>query len=205
MRAVHTFTVDHATVRILPDDDSSHLNPCDSGDDNVIFATLERNSTLRPDWARSPEDIAEYAKEHDMWELPLWKFEHGGKIYRVTKNGNPFYCPWDSGRVGSVLLAKLEWPDESVAESYADAFCEEVTDWCNGNVHGYVIDVPDEENVDACWGFIGDRDSEHIIAEATEAAKYASGEYAKRLESERETEARELESERPDMYESAKG
>lgn len=185
-----TFAVGNATVKIIQDPDTE--SPIDRGDKSVIFVSLDRRSTLKPDWANEPEDITAYAKENKMWEIPLFKYEHSGVIYRVGES-NPFTCPWDSGRVGSILLAKSEWKKEAEAFKYASAFCEEVTDWCNGNTWGYVVETPDGEEGDSCWGFIGDCDAEYLIEEATAAAKSAAEKYDTKV-------ARELEASRPDLY-----
>lgn len=187
----HRFEVGAAVVRIIQDQDAE--SPLDRGDKNVIFASLERNTILRPDWAKEPSDLAEHARENKMWELPLFKYEHGLVLYKVSDAGNPFHCPWDSGRVGSILLAKREWRLRKSALKYAQAFVQEVTDWCNGNCWGFVVDLPDEKNADSCWGFIGDADAEWIVSEATQSAKYHLTQYNARLASQQE-EAR------PDLY-----
>lgn len=185
-----TFSVGSATVKIIQDQDAE--SPVDRDDKSVIFASLDRRSTLKPDWANEPSDITDYAKKNKFWEIPLFKYEHSGVIYRVGEV-NPFSCPWDSGRVGSILLAKSEWPRKAKAIKYATVFCQEVTDWCNGNVWGYTVETPDGEQGDACWGYIGDCDAPYLIEEATDSAKHAAEKYDTKA-------AREAEATRPDMY-----
>jgi hypothetical protein len=212
----HTFKVGHATVRIEHDEDGSYNcpvfdklhskdgpEPMDSG---VIFVDLGRRSGMRPklanDWG--PEELSAYAKDNKYWEVPLYKYEHGNVLYKAGFGGNPFSCPWDSGRCGSLLLAKSEWRLSKKASEFADSLCKSVTDWCNGNVFGYVVDLPGEEHADSCWGFIGDYDDKYLIEQATETAQYLSDAYDMQVKAEQENadidNARKMEAERLDLY-----
>lgn len=192
MHIGNEFDVGHAHVRIIHDADGG--NDPTENDEAIIMAVLHRRYT-NPAQERgltSPEAIAEFAEANqDTWrEFPLFMYEHGNSIYRVSEGGNPFSCPWDSGRVGSLFVKLADVGDPREA---ATTFCEEYTDWANGNIWGYVVSTPDDDNAESCWGFVGDPDDAWIVQEATEAARSVAEEYDAE-------KAREAEAERPDMY-----
>lgn len=198
----NTFTVDQfATVKIILDDTGSTESPLDH-DEAIIFAVLHRryDNPAEADGLTSPEAIAEFAAENAAeWdEFPLYMIDHSGTAYRVSQTGNPFRTcdpgEWDSGRVGSVFVKRADvGPDALTAANVA---CEQYTHWANGNIWGYVIETPDDDHVDSCWGFIGDSDDEYLIAEATAAAKYAAAQYADKVAT---CMAASIAASRPDM------
>lgn len=205
METFNTFKVGSATVRIVQDDDAG-ASPLDD-DSAIIMAVLHRRyvNPAKKLGLDDQEAIEAFAKENERTHaaFPLFLYDHSGTAYRVSRNNsNPFignaqHAAWDSGRVGT-LFVRLDEIGDSDPFKVAESFCKVYTDWANGNVWGFIIDTPDEENVDSCWGFIGNPDDSYIVAEATEAAKHAAKKYD-------EAHARELEAERPDMYATAEG
>lgn len=108
--------------------------------------------------------------------LPLYLYDHSG----ITMSTKPFHCPWDSGRVGLIYIT-----DERAASFYgydqnAPDFKEKVTaaliaevdeydNYLTGSAYGYRVfsrDENDDEEVDSCWGFLGDMD--YCIQQAKE-------------------------------------
>lgn len=94
--------------------------------------------------------------------LPAYLYDHSGLLMNTTG----FHCPWDSGQVGFVYATldtiRKEYGVVRVSAKLrrrvAEALKQEVTtysDYLSGNVYGYVVEQ-DGEEVDACWGFIGD-------------------------------------------------
>jgi len=159
------------------------------------------------------EGIAEFEKANGainaQWAVfPLFMYDHSGTIYSASSGANPFHCPWDSGRVGIIALKKSEVgkPGKKVRNakrevvytvgSYleqAQAVAKNYTDWANGNIWGYVVEDADGEHIDSCWGFIGDHDDEHLMAEAHSA-------YHDAIKDANAANARDLEADRADMY-----
>ena len=84
-------------------------------------------------------------------------YEHGAVHYSLQGEGSS--CPWDS-----TSFAGIYWLPSDVTperrKSYARGMMESFTDWCNGNCFGYVLEDESGEEIDSCWGFIGD---DHII------------------------------------------
>jgi hypothetical protein len=59
------------------------------------------------------------------------------------------------GDMGAKTVADRRKDCESTLEEY--------THWSNGNCHGYTITKVNEEEIDSCWGFIGDADVPHML------------------------------------------
>ena len=106
--------------------------------------------------------------------LPLYLYDHSG----ITMNTTGFHCPWDSGQVG-VVHADLESTRKeygrkrvtrALRERVAEQLRREVAvydDYLTGNCYGYVVEK-DSEEVDSCWGFLGDYD-DYCLLEARAA------------------------------------
>lgn len=105
--------------------------------------------------------------------LPLHLYDHGS----VTMNIGGFACPWDSGQVGWIYCtyerALKEYGDinasmskeeqRKVIEKHLEGEVEVFDDYITGNVYGFKYferEAGEElwEEVDSCWGYIGDVD-----------------------------------------------
>jgi len=124
--------------------------------------------------------------------IPLYLYEHSGVTMRAGAS-NPFSCPWDSGQVGYIYTT-----DEKIRHMMGDTpisddeirtqllgEVETYDYYLRGEVYGYVIASPDDDNLDSCWGFVGD------IAYCIEAAKESADYFAQKLKDDAETEAQE--------------
>jgi hypothetical protein len=61
------------------------------------------------------------------------------------------------------------------------AVVEEMDQRARGNVWGYVVTTPEGEQLDSCWGYVGNEDDVYMLDEARRAVDYeiarrASGE-----------------------------
>lgn len=132
---------------------------------------------------------------------PLFLYDHSG----ITMSAAPFSCPWDSGQVGFQYIThdkiKAEWGGKTInkkntakAIACMDGELKCYDDYLTGQVYGYVIKDADDNDLDSCWGFIGDMD--YCLEQAKEQADY----HADKRD---EQSARDLEASRPDMYASA--
>lgn len=99
--------------------------------------------------------------------LPIYMYDHGG----VTISTSPFSCRWDSGQVGYIAVKKKKLYEEygvkrltkkiiDIAEGVLKAEIEEYDNYLQGNVYGF-ISYEEGEEVDSCWGFIGDNFEEN--------------------------------------------
>lgn len=138
---------------------------------NEIFpnrAKLNFGSTL--------QDALAVLRRHCI-ALPVWLYDHSGTCYKAAEE-NPFHCPWDSGFVGFVFvrkeIARKEFGRLNAANTakVLDVLKAEVdtySAWANGEVYCYRITDEDGEELDSCYGFIGD--SDYAFAEGCDAAK----------------------------------
>lgn len=94
--------------------------------------------------------------------LPVFLYDHSG----LAMNTIGFHCLWDSGQVGFVYATFEAVRKEFGMTRVTKALHEKAEDllrgeivsydaYLGGRVYGYVIER-DGEEVDACWGFVGD-------------------------------------------------
>lgn len=141
-------------------DECGDIEAPTENDPAIKLAVLHRHYANPAPDLNSPEAIEEFAAADNGWvEFPLFMYEHGGTVYQVSRTGsNPFSCPWDSGRIGS-LFVKLDEIGQQDPFTCAVQFCEYYTSWANGEIYGFVVEDANGEHLDSCWGFIGSPDS----------------------------------------------
>ncbi|MEN3005965.1 hypothetical protein [Dehalobacterium formicoaceticum] len=94
--------------------------------------------------------------------LPLYLYDHSG----ITMNTSGFSCPWDSGQVGWIYATKEAIQTEydckeltpeirEKAEKLLRGEVEYYDHYIRGDCYGFQL-YKDGEEVDSCWGFIGD-------------------------------------------------
>ena len=101
--------------------------------------------------------------------LPVFLYDHSG----LAMNTVGFHCPWDSGQVGFVYATLEAVRTEFGVKRVTKALREKAEDilrgeivsydaYLGGRVYGYVIEW-DGEEVDACWGFVGDYELDCLL------------------------------------------
>lgn len=94
--------------------------------------------------------------------LPLYLYDHSG----ITMNTTGFSCPWDSGQVGWIYASKddilkeyggknLTQEKREKAETLLRGEVEYYDHYIRGDCYGFQL-YKDDEELDSCWGFIGD-------------------------------------------------
>lgn len=150
------------TVRVVIDEGPTEC-PLDHHDSNVRLVLFERHGYVNDSGVSrkqkspftDPESVCTWAAENGFHCYPVFKYEHGNVAYSTA----PFSCPWDSGQAGYLLLSLEEWPEmDDKADSYAKGTLESYTAWCNGSVYGWIVEDEDGENLESCWGYIGESD-----------------------------------------------
>jgi hypothetical protein len=108
--------------------------------------------------------------------LPVYLYDHGGLAMSV----GGFSCPWDSGQVGWIYVTledvRKEYSCKRVTKAIRDKVIRMMTqevetysEYLGGFVYGFIIETPDGDNVDSCWGFYG---LDYAKKEATDSANY---------------------------------
>lgn len=144
----------------------SYMSP--DGDKHIApaFDELVESFGFNPDKVTNPAQLANNLNAHGYCALPVSKYEHSGVIYRV---GSPdqFYDRWDSCYCGIIFASCAKVRElrcvgrvtQKVRNEVYEEFASEVklySDWADGNCHGYIITDQNGDEVDSCWGFIGD-------------------------------------------------
>jgi hypothetical protein len=154
------------------------------------YSTLNELGSSR--WHSSDFDELVKTLEEDyhgcLW-LPVYKYEHGNVQYST----GDFHDPWDSGLVGLILAKREDIMKEysckvrvsaKVKAQVYELLRNEVStysQYCNGEVYGYIVKDDDEE-LDSCWGFFG---SDYCEESAKEAADYTAKDLKPKEERER--------------------
>jgi len=170
MQAIETFSVGSRQVKIFPDEDCT--SPRENDNLGTIVYTSTRytlGDTRLEGWQiKDIEDSPDTA----VW-LPVYAYIHSGVVLNTTG----FSCPWDSGQCGIIYatvdtLIKeygADTPENRVlAEQVLRAEVEEFSKYVGGECYGYVVEDPDGEEHDSCWGFIG---FDYVKQAAREAAQ----------------------------------
>lgn len=162
-------------IKVYAEQDPDLSQPHED-DESVIIVVLTRNQTNPGEHAglRTVEDVEAFEEanqgEDSEWAIfPLFMYSHGLNVYQVSKGGNPFSDPWDSGRVGILALKRADFGEGVDFYTTAQGSAQAYTDWANGNGWGYVVENAEGETLDSCWGFVGDHDETYFVGEAMEA------------------------------------
>jgi len=107
--------------------------------------------------------------------LPLYLYDHSN----LAMSTKPFSCPWDSGQVGFIYVHADTIRREYKKKRISAKLRAQVTEQLEGevaiydtylrgdDVHGFVVESDDGEELDSCWGFYG---YEYCLSQAREAA-----------------------------------
>jgi hypothetical protein len=176
-------------IEICYDPDS--LNPRVDYDNLATMACFHSRHSLgdqnRDDfpWPNTQEgmhDFQEWLNEHqdEVIYKPLKLYEHGGMTIS-TNSEYPYNDRWDSSSIGVIYVEKekilkefglKEWGPEAEkkANGLMDAEVETYDYYLRGDVYGYkVTDTEKNEEVESCWGFLGE--SNHCLEDAESLVK----------------------------------
>jgi hypothetical protein len=126
---------------------------------------------------------------HDAVVLPVWGYDHGLMTFTAGSRTGNYADVWDSGLAGLAYVTRdtvrteLRTPGETetaddVAAQAITGEVETYAAWSRGEVYGWVVErrpVDDEDDdtawdeLDACWGYIGETD--YPMAEAVSTAE----------------------------------
>ncbi|HRO59375.1 MAG TPA: hypothetical protein PK177_09460 [Burkholderiaceae bacterium] len=168
----YQLALDVAAERRAADD------PGDASDSQWLYEDIDELEDA--EYAAAVERAQALLNAHYV-VLPLHLYDHSG----ITMSTSRFSCPWDSGQVGFIYVAKdkalEEWghahePQKMTDEEFwAERLTYEVKEYdlyLTGECYGYVLEKGIEvkktypngrverevewEHVDSCWGFMTD-------------------------------------------------
>lgn len=188
MDAVETIQVGKFTVNIYPDESGGDwLDP--RGCDNLtkmIFFHDRYNLGDKHDYKTenySGWDDLERQLIKDFRPVTIHvvrMYDHSGIGISLSAGNYPYNCPWDSMWIGFVLVSRedalREFSSKIVTKKIA-ALCEKALEaevatyhsYISGDIYGYVIEDENGDEVESCWGYIGDYD--YCISEAKSVAE----------------------------------
>jgi hypothetical protein len=154
--------------------DTFPANPRD--EENLGTIACISNRYFTGDEILSLDKIEALLKSTKHITLPVYAYIHGG----IVLNTIGFDCPWDSGQIGCIYIAKDKvrnsFNTKRVNKSlhkkiinYLSQEIEIVSHYLNGDVFGYVIKNDDGNELDSCWGYYGSADA---ISAAQESMNY---------------------------------
>lgn len=189
---IYTEKVHGCTIRIVQDE-SYDYSPDEDGNEDLFLVAFHRDFDVRrkgfeeyvaalafADRDKYTEDeLDEWQKERnkqvtkEYHVFGLEAYIHSGVVLALSQEGNFPDRRWDVSQLGAVFVKKEHWKTKAQARKAALSLIEEWNDVMSGNVYGYIVEDSQGNDVDSCWRFIGDYDSEGgCLAEAREAAKY---------------------------------
>lgn len=89
----------------------------------------------------------------------LEAYIHSGVCLALSNEGNFVDRQWDVSQLGAVLVKKTEARTKAKARKIALGLIEGWNDCLSGNVYGFRIEDSEGNELDSCWGFIGDYDA----------------------------------------------
>ena len=171
-------------INIYPDDNPDNPRNWDTLGIMVCFHSrydLGDKANLTSDMFNGWEELEAYLiKEKQAVVIaPLYLYDHSGISIRI---GSFYACGlpqgharFDSGQIGFIYVdketLKKEYSVKRITKKTKDKAREVLenevktyNDYVSGNVYGYQVEDKEENDIDSCWGFIGDTDD--MIKEA---------------------------------------
>ena len=157
-----TKTLGKFRLDVFYDDNADCANPRDN--DNVGKMIFFHRDGYGDKHSLTVEQAQDLTKRKDVVYLNVYAYIHGGVALSTSRAGQ-FADPWDSGQLGIIYMTaedfRENWMTKRMNKKKAlkrlQAEVEEYDDFLQGNVHGYTItNTETDEEVDSCWGFIGD-------------------------------------------------
>jgi len=161
-------------IEIHQDDDP--LNPRTEWDNAGTMICFHKRYNIGDKHEMNLEETHEYVERQDVISLPLYLYDHSEtSISTRSFHGRAHQAKWDSRQVGWIAVTKEkavhEWGNKNFTKrvrerALACLESEVITydQFLRGEVYGFIINDPDGDKVDSCWGFYGDPE-EYMVPE----------------------------------------
>ena len=183
---IETIEYRNQTIKIYPDEDCESPREWDNLGTMICFHkryNLGDKHNLDSDDFSGWEEMYTYLvkKMKAYIVCPLYLYDHSGlrikigNFYGLLPQG---HAEFDSGQIGFIYVTAEKIHKEYNVKRITKPIREKVIkilnsevnvydDYLTGNVYGYIAETTDGDNIDSCWGFIGDTD--YMISEAKSA------------------------------------
>lgn len=115
------------------------------------------------------EEAKDYLKKYHVFGLEA--YIHSGVRLALSGEGRFPDRQWDVSQLGLVFASKKEWRLRKSARKAAEGHVAYWNDYLAGNVYGYVVEGPNGDVLDSCWGFYGDYE-DGALSEGRSTAEY---------------------------------
>jgi hypothetical protein len=163
MKPIESINYRGHIIEIHQDEDGP--NPRTDYDNAATMICWHRNYDLgdkKKDFSE-PSQAEAFFKEHNCIVLPLYLYDHSG----ITMSTGPFSCPWDSGQVGYIYMTRKKALKEygkkiltkqlrAKIEKYMQGEVETYDSYLRGEAYGFIVKDKKDEEIESCWGFLGD-------------------------------------------------
>jgi len=165
-------------IRICQDE--NQLDPREWNDCFGKMVCVHRRYKLGDPHDLSPQDIVAISGEPGVVALPIYLLDHSGLWMNTHGFRDQDPQGWDWGQVGIIyadaeaifkefgttdLTDDIRKRAEEILEGEVETYNRHLT----GQVFGYVIEGPDGELVDSCWGFY--EEPEKVLEQAKAIVK----------------------------------
>lgn len=160
-------TIEYKGYEIEIIQDEYAENPNGMGDTTLGFLVYDhRQFYVKVDGAE-PRDVYENTNDKGMYEFqgsymdkpadykvyPVYAYIHSGVALSLGAGTDR----WDTSMAGFLLLNTEQYEEDKLDE-IAQSYIDEWNDYNMGNCWGFKVTDRDGEDVDSCWGFVGDAD-----------------------------------------------
>jgi hypothetical protein len=181
--AVLNERVGELTVKVFPDLDSSET-PNEWGWSASTLVHYHRDFQVEDDKLVTEDDIRDWyngkkieaMKSHYIF--PVSALIHSGVWLSLESSFPSDSGGWDTSHVGAILIPKTEVKTKTAAFKLAGSSIDSWNDILSGNVYGFIVEDVNGDNLDSCWGFIGDADD--CLRSGIESAEFIAAERMKK-------------------------
>lgn len=141
--------------------ESPDENPFKNWDELLKYFGVELNEDNTKYMSSIVNAIQKKAEEKDIALLPVWKYEHGGSVYRAAE-ANPFPdASWDSGVVGFIYMdvyPEIDGISVNTVKNQLKLEVDEYNQWANNELYRYTIYDREGDQIDTSGGYYNVQD-----------------------------------------------
>jgi len=161
-------TIDYRNFKINIIQDENYSTDMLNEDDSIFMLYNHRSFYVTKKGYNNELSQAALADMmEDFYFYPVYAYIHSGVALSLGNSEYPFNCRWDTSMCGGIFISKTDsdFDTKEKRKKYAEGMIEEWNNVLSGNVYGYKVMKNDEE-IDSCWGYVGDYETSGIIDEA---------------------------------------
>lgn len=167
--AVETLQLSNGLTGEIRHDDCVEQPYADNDDIRIVILSRRYADPAKGKCGTTPAELSDWTHQNAdrWWVIPLYAYEHSGIVYRPADT-NPFHCPFDSARAGSIALRRKRFPtDPRQLRLEAEEIAATYSQWANGECFTFLIRNASGDVVESGGGIFG---YDNAVAALHEAA-----------------------------------